>query len=296
MAIAQAGLIAEALLKEHELDISLLSLTTEGDRRLDSQLRDIGGKGVFVRELQRALLDGRADLAVHSVKDYPAKSPDGLMILAVGAREDRRDAWVSGQGNLYRIAPGSRIGTSSRRRALQLLALRPDLAVVPVRGNLDTRLQRLEQGDFAALILACAGLRRLGLEQRITAPLPTSVMLPACGQGALGVELRAEDDRVLGLLRSLVNRDTALELTAERALAAALGADCHSALGVSAEQSGHRMRLCARICSEQRAITAEQSGEVVEPLAADALAQQLAQDLLSRGAGPLLADQTTERG
>lgn len=226
------------------LKIELLPIVTAGDRILDRPLAAIGGKGLFLKELEEALIDGRADLAVHSLKDMPAEQPAGLTIAARLEREDARDALVAAGGaRLDELPAGSRVGTSSPRRSAQLLALRPDLRVVPMRGNVGTRLAKLERGECDALMLAYAGLRRLGLEERASDILPIERIVPAPGQGIIAVECRAGDWALRELLSQLDHEPTSLAARAERACAAALGGDCHRALGVHALMVGARVRL-----------------------------------------------------
>jgi hydroxymethylbilane synthase len=225
-------------------EIELVPIVTEGDRILDRALAEVGGKGLFLKELQEALLDGRADLAVHSLKDMPAEEPEGLRIAALLEREDPRDAVVSTSGRgLAGLPAGARVGTSSPRRKAQLLALRPDLEVVLMRGNVGTRLSKLERGDCDALLLACAGLKRLGLGHRVAEVLPVEAMVPAPGQGIVAVECRDGDTRLLKRLAPLDDPESRLAARAERAFAAALGGSCHLALGAHAVREGGRLRL-----------------------------------------------------
>ncbi len=234
------------------LDIELVPIVTAGDRILDRPLAEIGGKGLFLKELEEALIAGRADLAVHSLKDMPAEQPPGLTIAALLAREDARDALVAAGGTRLEDLPaGSRVGTSSPRRRAQLLALRPDLRVVPMRGNVGTRLAKLERGECDALLLAYAGLRRLGLEERASDILPVEQIVPAPGQGIIAVECRARDRAVCELLSHLDHLPASAAARAERACAAALGGDCHRALGAHALVLGSRMRLIGFFADEE---------------------------------------------
>ena len=214
------------------LEVELLGMTTEGDRRLGTTLAKIGGKGLFVKELEQSLLDGRADLAVHSMKDVPVHLPADFHICTISAREDPRDAFVSGRyADVASLPPGARVGTSSLRRESQLRAHRPDLQVLPVRGNVQTRLRRLDEGEFDAILLAAAGLRRLGLADRIRSLLDPADSLPAVGQGALGIECRTDRADVARLCAVLNDPHTAWCVRAERALSRALAGSCTAPLG-----------------------------------------------------------------
>lgn len=259
LALWQAEYIrAELLAREPELRIELLVLKTQGDRVLDRALSEIGGKGLFTKEIEDALLDGRAQVAVHSMKDLPAHGPDGLSVAAVPGRADPRDALLLAPGFhhlvadaaggssgatasalLGRLPAGARVGTSSLRRVCQLRRLRPDLTVVPLRGNVDTRLRKLQAGELDAAVLAAAGLVRLGLGEHIAACFTTSEMLPACGQGALAVQCRADDARTRERLGQLADAATAIATTAERAFSLRLGGSCQTPLG------GHARLLAA---------------------------------------------------
>jgi hydroxymethylbilane synthase len=210
-------------------------MTTEGDRVLDKPLADIGGKGLFVKELEAAMAEGRADLAVHSLKDVPMDMPDGFVLAAITAREDPRDALVSNRYlDLAGLPGGARIGTSSLRREAQLRERDPLLSILPLRGNVNTRLRKLDEGRYDAIILAAAGLRRLGLSARIASYLDPEESLPAAGQGALAVECRADRADVVAALAPLADRDTTLATTAERAFARALSGSCHTPLAAYA--------------------------------------------------------------
>jgi len=290
LALWQANHVAERLRQAHpELRIELVTMTTQGDRVLDAPLAKIGGKGLFVKELEQGMLEGRADIAVHSMKDVPAELPDGLVIAAVLEREDPRDAFVSNRfGDLDVLPEGARVGTSSLRRRCQLAELRPDLDIVDLRGNVNTRLEKLDGGAFDAIVLACAGLRRLGFEQRIAQALDTDVMLPAVGQGAIGVECRRDDQRVLGLLAALEDADTRTRVAAERAMNHRLEGGCQVPIAAHAEL-GHGVLVL-------RGLVGRPDGrEVVHgvisgrPEDAEELGRVLAEDLLGRGAGRILA-------
>jgi hydroxymethylbilane synthase len=245
LAMWQARHVQARLIETHPgLDVQILGMTTEGDRRLDTSLAKIGGKGLFVKELEDALVRGAADIAVHSMKDVPMDLVPGHVIAAIAERADPRDAFISKRyAALSELPAGARVGTSSLRRESQLRALRPDLVVQPLRGNVPTRLRKLDEGQYDAILLAAAGLKRLGLADRITALLPTEVSLPAAGQGAIGIECRAERTDVLRLLAPLDHRATALAVRAERAVARTLAGSCNVPLAAYAEVSGATMRL-----------------------------------------------------
>lgn len=214
------------------LEVRLSGMTTEGDRVLGTTLAKIGGKGLFVKELEEALLEGRADLAVHSMKDVPVNLPPGFALGAILAREDPRDAFVSPRHpDVASLPQGARVGTASLRRESQLRARRPDLRVGPVRGNVQTRLRKLDEGEFDAIILAAAGLHRLGLGDRIRARLSTEESLPSVGQGALGIEIREDRADVAALIAPLIDADTAWCVRAERAMSRALAGNCTAPLG-----------------------------------------------------------------
>jgi hydroxymethylbilane synthase len=259
LALAQSRAFMRALgAVNPDLEVVELQLVTSGDKFQDVKLQDIGGKGLFIKELEEALYDGRADLAVHSIKDVPAELADGLVIACVPEREDPRDALVSrGHVALKELPQGARVGTSSLRRSLCLLSVRPDLKIEPLRGNVDTRLRRVEEGAFDAIVLAYAGLRRLGLAERVSEVLPIDVSLPAIGQGALGIETRkarpdgksAEgDERIAGALSKLHHAETAIAVAAERALMATVGGNCRMPVAAHARRvrgadGADRMRL-----------------------------------------------------
>lgn len=223
------------LLTQRGHQVGLLGMTTLGDQILDRALSKVGGKGLFVKELEVALEDGRADLAVHSLKDVPMELPDGFALACVMEREDPRDAFVSNQyANLDSLPQGAVVGTSSLRRMALLRALRPDLKIEPLRGNLDTRLRKLDDGMYAAIVLAAAGLKRLGLSQRIRATFEPTEMLPAAGQGALGIEVRSQRQDVIDALAPLAHRTTWLAVSAERAVSRAMGGSCSMPLAAYA--------------------------------------------------------------
>jgi hydroxymethylbilane synthase len=251
LALAQCRAFVARVAAAHPgLDLVEEQVVTTGDRIQDRPLSEVGGKGLFVKEIEEALLERRADIAVHSIKDVPASLPDGLAITCIPLREDPRDVLVAPRhGALAELPPGARVGTSSLRRATCLAAVRPDLEIVPVRGNVDTRLRKVDAGEYDAIVLARAGLVRLGLEARATEVLAPEVSLPAVGQGALGIESRADDLATRELLRPLADEVTSRCVHAERGVLIALGADCKTPLGAYAERidegGAPRMRLRA---------------------------------------------------
>ena len=235
-----------ALLGQRGMRVELLGMTTRGDQILDRALSKIGGKGLFVKELETALEEGRAHLAVHSLKDVPMDMPPGFVLAAVMEREDPRDAFVSNHHRSLRELPqGARVGTSSLRRVVQLLAARPDLVIEPLRGNLDTRLRKLDEGQYDAIVLAAAGLMRLGLESRIRARFEPSEMLPAAGQGALGLEVREDATALRETLAALAHGPTWLAVEAERAVSRGLGGSCSMPLAAHAVWQGQDLVLKA---------------------------------------------------
>ena len=242
----------KALLEERlGWQVELLGMTTQGDQILDRSLSKVGGKGLFVKELEVALSEGRADLAVHSLKDVPMDLPEGFALACVLEREDPRDAFVSNQfASLAALPQGAVVGTSSLRRLVLLRAMRPDLQIRPLRGNLDTRLRKLDEGLYHGIVLAAAGLKRLGLESRIRSAFAPADMLPAAGQGALGVEVRADRSDLLQALAGLAHQPTWLAVTAERTVSRAMGGSCSMPLaaftqGSATDGSGHEMQLSA---------------------------------------------------
>ena len=256
LALAQCRAFVARLESEHAatgpVETVELQVVTSGDRIQDRPLSEVGGKGLFVKEIEEKLLAGEADLAVHSIKDVPGELPAGLSIVCVPRREDPRDVLVAPRhGDLASLPSGATVGTSSLRRAVALHAQRPDLLIVPLRGNVDTRLRKVDAGECDAIVLARAGLVRLGLEARATHVLSPELSLPAVGQGALGIEARDGDDRVLALLRPLVDLDTSMCVAAERGVMVALEGDCKTPLAAFADRAespdGPRLRLRAFI-------------------------------------------------
>jgi hydroxymethylbilane synthase len=289
LAIWQAEHVAARLAASHPgLVVSLVPIVTEGDRILDRSLASSGGKGLFIKELESALQDGRADIAVHSMKDMPAVMAPGFMIAAALERGDARDAFVSPQfASIAALPAGARVGTSSLRRQCQLRQRRPDIEVVALRGNVDTRLAKVDAGSCDAAVLAVAGLERLGLESRIRARLAPAEMLPAIGQGIIGVECALGRDDVALLLKPLEHAPTRTALDAERALAAALGASCQAPVAGHATLAGDALRLAGLVGSaDGSSILADAvEGHARDPVT---LGSQLARRLLAAGAGGLL--------
>lgn len=213
----------------------LLPITTKGDKVLDRSLAEIGGKGLFIKELEEALLDGRIDVAVHSLKDMPADLPEGLAIAAVTSREDPRDAFVSRKYRRFEdLPPHAKVGTSSLRRQAQLLHVRPDLDIIPLRGNVNTRIRKLDEGEYDAIILAAAGLKRLGMVTRIAQFMPFDILLPAAGQGVMAVEVRKDDRELFDMLRFLHDYEESCCVRSERAFLGKVGGDCRVPAGVHA--------------------------------------------------------------
>jgi hydroxymethylbilane synthase len=236
----------KALLEGLGWEVQLLGMTTQGDQILDRSLSKVGGKGLFVKELEAALIDGRADLAVHSLKDVPMDLPEGFALACVMEREDPRDAFVSNRyASLAELPPGAVVGTSSLRRLVLLRELRPDLRIHPLRGNLDTRLRKLDDGGYDAIVLAAAGLKRLGLESRIRATFEPIEMLPAAGQGALGIEVRADRQDLIDGMASLAHMGTWLAVAAERTVSRAMGGSCSMPLAAFTSDAGGSLRLDA---------------------------------------------------
>ena len=257
-------------------------MTTLGDQILDKTLSKVGGKGLFVKELETALMDGRADLAVHSLKDVPMELPEGFALAAVLEREDPRDAFVSNDfASLAELPHGAIVGTSSLRRAVLIKALRPDLHIEPLRGNLDTRLGKLDAGNYAAIVLAAAGLKRLGLANRIRTVFETEHMLPAAAQGALGLEIRADRSDLLALLAPMIHQPTQLAAYAERAVSRAMGGSCSMPLAAHATLSSNEMHLRAAFGDEVSGMIkrAEGRAPVTTIEEAEALGKQVAAQL-----------------
>ncbi|MCS7163977.1 MAG: hydroxymethylbilane synthase [Thermodesulfovibrio sp.] len=237
LALWQANWVKERLkLLYPEIDIEIQKIKTTGDKILDAPLAKIGGKGLFVKEIEEALLSKKVDIAVHSMKDVPIEIPKGLQISAICEREDPRDVFISKDGkSLKNIQAGAVIGTSSLRRTIQLRAIRDDLIVVPLRGNVDTRIKKLKEGQFNAILLAMAGLKRMGFEDMVTETISEEVIIPAVGQGAIGIETRVDDDFINDLIKPLNHEDTSICVLAERAFLSVMGGGCQVPLACHAK-------------------------------------------------------------
>ena len=292
LALIQSRQVASALEADAAASVSLHTVRTQGDEQADASLARIGGEGVFTSALDGALLDGAVDLAVHSLKDLPTRMTPGLCVAATPAREDPRDALVLPphvRGTLATLPAGSRIGTGSQRRAALARAFRPDCAVVPMRGNVDTRLAKLDRGECDALVLAAAGLARMGLLARASELLERTAWLPAAGQGALAVVVRRDDPRAHRPAATLDDGPTRQAVRAERELLRLLGAGCHLPVGVLGLPYPGGLRLWAMVLGPdgRRVVRADRTGRLAEP---HRLAAEMAAVLLARGAGELLAE------
>jgi hydroxymethylbilane synthase len=293
LALWQAHHVRQHLLRLYpDLPIELVEITTQGDKILDTPLANIGGKGLFVKELENCLLEHSADIAVHSMKDVPVELPEGLYLPVIMQREEPHDAFVSNDyDNLNSLPEGARVGTASLRRQCQLLALRADLTILPLRGNVGTRLQKLDDRHFDAIVLAAAGLKRLGLSQRIRQIFPAELMLPAIGQGAIGIECRRGDQHTLSLIAALNDPITSQRVSAERVINHALGGSCQVPIAAYATVDGHHLCLRGLVgdVKGQRIIRSTKLGRFEDSLK---LGQQLADDLKAQGADQLLAELT----
>jgi hydroxymethylbilane synthase len=291
LALWQAEHIAARLEAQHPgLETELVGMTTLGDQILDSPLSRVGGKGLFVKELEQGMLDGHADIAVHSMKDVPTHFPPGLGLSIILEREDPRDAFVSNRyDDLDALPPGACVGTSSLRRQCQLKERYPALVIETLRGNVNTRLAKLDGGDYDAIILASAGLKRLGFGERIRAALTPEQSLPAIGQGAIGVECRTDDADTQALLAPLNDIETTQRVQAERALNARLAGSCQVPIAGFAEYIGDQLHLRGLVGHPDgsRVLRGEVRGNAEDP---EALGYALAEDLLTQGAGEILAD------
>lgn len=289
LALWQAEHVAAALTMAYPgLRVQILGMTTKGDQMLDSPLAKVGGKGLFVKELEQGILSREADIAVHSMKDVPVDLPAGLHLPVILQREDPLDAFVSNRyADLDSLPTGARVGTSSLRRQCQLAARRPDLRIESLRGNVNSRLAKLDAGDYEAILLAAAGLIRLGLAERIRTHLRPEDSLPAIGQGAIGIECRVDDPRTLALLGPLHHADTALRVRAERALNGRLHGGCQVPIAGHAILAGERLRLRGLVGTPDgsRILRAEAEGPANEP---ETLGVAVAEDLLGQGAGEIL--------
>jgi len=290
LALWQANFIRHWLVELYpQSEISILGMTTRGDQILDTSLSKIGGKGLFTKELEQSMADGRADIAVHSMKDVPMNIPTGYVLAAITEREDPRDAFVSNQYASLDVLPtGSVVGTSSLRRKSQLGARFPHLQVQPLRGNVQTRLHKLDEGQYAAIILAAAGLKRLGLANRITTLLSPELSLPAVGQGALGIECLSDKSDLVKLMQPLHHIETAQCVEAERAMSRELGGSCQVPLGGFAEITGKKLHLRGFVASPDgsRMVSDQLSGK---PETGAIMGVHLARNLKAQGANEILA-------
>ncbi len=290
LALWQAEWI-KSLLKEidPEFEIELNKIKTTGDKILDVPLAQVGGKGLFVKEIEEAMLRGEADLAVHSMKDVPTDLPEGLHLSAITKREDPRDAFIAGKDikSFNDLPQGANVGTSSLRRMCQLMSKRPDLKITQLRGNVDTRLRKLADGEFDAIILATAGVKRLGFADRITEKLSVDISLPAIGQGAVGIECRADDDFINGLLAKLDHEETSVCVRAERAFLKKLEGGCQVPIAAYAELKDSKIVISGLVGSldGKTLIKASLEGK---PEEAESLGLKVAEDLLSKGAKEIL--------
>ena len=294
LALWQAEHVQGVLRSCFGIKVELLGMTTRGDQILDRSLSKVGGKGLFVKELETALDLGRAHLAVHSLKDVPMDLPPGFALAAIWEREDPRDAFVSNRhASLAELPRGAVVGTSSLRRQVQLLAQRPDLRIEPLRGNLDTRLRKLDEGAYDAIVLAAAGLKRLGLAARIRAAFDAQAMIPAAGQGALGIEVREDAHELRALLAQTIHTPTFLAAHAERAVSRALGGSCSVPLAAHAVFDGDTLQMDAALGHAQDPtqplLRTRLSATVVDEAGARALGSQAADQLRAAGAAAYLA-------
>ena len=291
LALWQAEHVKARLMALHPgLEVELLGMTTQGDQILDSPLSRIGGKGLFVKELETAMAEGRADLAVHSIKDVPMDLPEGFELAAISQREDPRDAFISRKyASLADLPSGARVGTSSLRRQAQLRARLPHLHVDTLRGNVNTRLRKLDEGQSAAILLAAAGLKRLGFEARIRATLQPEESLPAVGQGALGIEIRSGRPELAALLAPLNDPETAACVRAERAMSRMLQGGCQAPIGGYAEMLGGRIHLRAFV-ADLEGIRFYRSTVEGDPADPEAVGHAAAAELIAQGADRLLAE------
>jgi len=293
LALWQAEHVQSLLRQRFGLTVELLGMTTRGDQILDRALSKVGGKGLFVKELETALEEGRAHLAVHSLKDVPMDLPEGFVLAAVLEREDPRDAFVSNDhADLAGLPMGAVVGTSSLRRVVQLMAERPDLQIEPLRGNLDTRLRKLDEGGFHAIVLAAAGLMRLGLAQRIRARFEPDRMIPCAGQGALGIEVREDATELREQLGQMIHRPTWLAVHAERAVSRSLGGSCSMPLAAHAVWQGAELVLDSALGDfedvRRPLLRAQVRAVVTDEAQARAAGEQAAALLREAGAGSYL--------
>ncbi|MFQ5924713.1 MAG: hydroxymethylbilane synthase [Dehalococcoidia bacterium] len=297
LALIQAeSVLAQLREANPHLEFSLSKIATEGDRNRHLSLDRMAGVGVFVKELEAALLEGRIDLAVHSLKDLPTEVPEGLYLAAATERLDPRDILISTSGRLAELAPGSRIGTGSIRRAAQLIAYRPDLEVCSIRGNVDTRLRKVSSGEVDGVILAAAALLRLGWEHRITEHLPLEHFLPAAGQGALGIEIRANDEEIAELVSPLHHQPTWQSVVAERTFLSALGGGCRAPIAVLGTVDDSTLKLTGMVADAggKGVLRASGEGSATTP---EQVGIRLARKILEMGASKFIAEaRTREQG
>jgi hydroxymethylbilane synthase len=292
LALWQANWIKSAIQRDNpDIEVTLNKIKTKGDKILDVPLAMVGGKGLFVKEIEEALLNNSADLAVHSMKDVPTDLPEGLHLTAICKREDPRDALIARDGirSIKDLPEGARVGTSSLRRICQILHIRPDLTITQLRGNLDTRIRKLDEGLFDAIIVAAAGVKRLGMTDRITTMIPTDVSLPAIAQGAVGIECRIDDEYINSLLRGLDHPETSVCVLAERAFLRRLEGGCQVPIAAHAVLKGDKLTLEGLVgsVSGETIVRGSREGSPDEP---EPLGIGLAEDLISRGAGDILAE------
>ncbi|ADM71481.1 Porphobilinogen deaminase [Paenibacillus polymyxa E681] len=292
LALTQTGHVIEdlnALCAEQGMDLQFVvkKILTKGDRILDVTLSKVGGKGLFVKEIEQAMLAGEIDMAVHSMKDMPSELPEGLVNGAVPHREDPRDCLITlGAKSLEDLPQGAKVGTSSLRRASQIKSMRPDLQLEPVRGNIDSRLKKLETEGFDAIILAAAGLHRMGWKERITSYIPEADCLPAVGQGALGIECRASDEELLALLRLYNDRDTSATVAAERTFLGVLNGGCQVPIGAHAVWAGQEISLTGMVGSPDGEVILKETLQGNDP---QKLGEAVAASLIAKGAEQILA-------
>ncbi|HIO92435.1 MAG TPA: hydroxymethylbilane synthase [Leucothrix mucor] len=289
LAIWQAEEVKRQLLQHHpELEVELVGMMTQGDIILDTPLAKIGGKGLFVKELEVGMLEDKADIAVHSMKDVPMELPEGLHLPIILQREDPQDAFVSNKyTSLDDLPQKAKVGTSSMRRQTQIKEYRPDIEILDLRGNVNTRLAKLDNGEYDAIILAAAGLKRLGFDERITQKIPTEQSLPAIGQGAIGIECRVNDERVNALLAPLNHHETSIRVSAERAFNTRLNGGCQVPIAGYSELQGDQIYFRGLIGypDGSRIFRAEQTATIAD---AEKLGVAVAEDLLSQGADKVL--------
>lgn len=291
LALAQTELIKQQLLTLHpHLTVELLGITTQADKRLEIDLIEIGGKGLFVKELEEALYDGRADIAVHSMKDVPMDLPPGLILPVMTKREEPRDVFVSNRyASLAQMPRSAVVGTSSLRRQTQLLAIRPDLTYQSLRGNINTRLRRLDEGDYDAIILAAAGLKRMQFGNRISSYLSTAEVLPSAGQGALGIECRNDAEAIIQLITPLNDTATNVCVSAERAMCRRIGGGCKVPVAAYAELHHGRLHLRGLVANRdgKRILRSQLEGDAKQ---ADSIGTRVAEELLQQGAEKILRE------